>query len=605
MCGICGIISNSSTQLQALPIMQQAIVHRGPDDRGHWRNEHVAFGHLRLSIIDLSAAGHQPMIDPASGCVVIFNGEIYNYLELKHELKSKYSFVTHSDTEVLLAAYISWGISFLKKLRGMFALALYDPRTQEIVLARDRVGIKPLYYRQQAGSFFFASEIKALVGGELGAPVVNKRKAAEFLVARQLDTDHETMFDGVRQLRPAHWMRVNAEGKVLNDQPYWELPENGTKVFGKADEAALVDQMDQSMQLHLRSDVPVGCFVSGGLDSSTIACFALRQSPQGTPMHTYSAILPGGNAENDLIPHITSLPRVAPHTFSLDGESFFDDLPAVIHHHDEPLLDGSMYSHFKLCELAHQNGMKVLLSGAGGDELFGGYLSHVSSYLGHLLQRAKLRQFFNTIGQVSSQSEYKYAHLVRKGIQQALPPGVVATMKNHTFKRQFRHVNLDFSIPHFYHLTNDAWRTNLLNNYLSWTVPPYLHYEDRNSMAFGVEIRVPFYDHVLMEWVMQFDPASLIKGRSKALMRDSFRGIVPDAILDQRGKYGFPSPIDNLLKQSEQSRQLYFDLVPRNPFFHRAEAEKLGDRFFRGQADLGAFWRALSFAMWHQQFFHA
>ncbi len=603
MCGICGIVSSSPIARQGLPEIQRLIAHRGPDDRGSWQNQYVAFGHLRLSIIDLSDGGHQPMADSLTGCVIIFNGEIYNYLELKRELSTAHDFVTNSDTEVLLAAYVAWGIPFLNRLRGMFALAIFDPRTKEVLLARDRVGIKPLYYRQKDNAFYFASEIKALIGKYLGTPSVNATKASEFLVARQLDTNDETMFEGVKQLMPGHWMRLNEAGTVLGCQPYWQIPKDGQKLFNQEDRAALVEQMDQVMMLHLRSDVPVGSFVSGGLDSSTVACFALRHQPKGSTLHTYSAILPGGNPENDLIPHVTSLPCVTPHFFQLDGEHFFDELPKVIYYHDEPLLDGSMYSHYKLCELAHQHGMKVLLSGAGGDELFGGYASHVSSFLGRTLQRGQWWRFLKTLKQVTLQSEYGYGYLVQKGVQQALPVSLIAKLKNREFRNQFQHINLDIAIPHFYHFTGDAWRTNILNNYLSWTVPPYLHYEDRNSMAFGVEIRVPFYDHVLMEWVMQFDAASLIRGRSKSLMRDSFRGIVPDAILDQSGKYGFPRPIDNLLRRSARSRELYFDLVPDNAFFKKAEAEKLGHRFFRGQADLGAFWRALSFSLWQQSFY--
>lgn len=600
MCGICGVIGGAA--VQNLRHLQRHLAHRGPDDSGMWQQGPVAFGHLRLSIIDLSAAGHQPMRDPATGCVVVFNGEIYNYIELKRELQSHYAFTTHTDTEVLLAAFVTYGESFLTRLRGMFALAIFDPRTQEIWLARDRVGIKPLYYRERPEGFYFASEIKALIGGALGTAGVNEKKAAEFLVARQLDTDDETMFQEVRQVRPAHVMRMDVGGKLIEYKSFWHLPETGSRIFEPTDREELVSRFDETLRLHLRSDVPLGSFVSGGLDSSTVTSFALRNLPKSYVLNTFSGILPGGNPENELIPRIQELDGIVAHNFRLDGQSFFEELPRVIYQHDEPLLDGSMYSHFKLCELAHQQGMKVLLSGAGGDELFGGYFSHISSYLGHLLQRGQLLKFFHTIKNVASQSEYGYGYLMGKGVQQALPATFIAWLKNQEFRRHYQHLNLDIAIPHFYHITRDAWRTNVLNNYLSWTVPPYLHYEDRNSMAFGIEIRVPFYDHVLMEWVMQFDPGSIIQGRSKSLMRDSFRGIVPDAILDQKGKYGFPSPIDQLLRSAPECRSMFFDLAPANPYFKKNEVEEMGNRFFRGEADLGMFWRTLSFATWYQRF---
>lgn len=587
--------------MRSIGELQKKIEHRGPDDFGNWSNDHVALGHLRLSIIDLSEGGHQPMIDPQTGCVLVFNGEIYNYKELKQALAGKYDFRTQSDTEVLLASYVVYGKSFITRLRGMFALALYDPRTRETWLVRDRLGIKPLYYRKLHDVFYFASEIKALVKSPLPKPSLDTRKVHEFLVARQLDTDDHTLYEGVMQLKQGHYMRVGEQGNILEYDAYWHLPSlETTRPFELKHRQELVEQMDVILQLHMRSDVPIGAFVSGGLDSSSVACFALRHGNE-RPLHTYSAVLPTANAENELIPNITSLPGIVPHHFLLDGKDFFDDIKRVMYFHDEPLLDGSMYAHFKLCEMAREDGVKVLLSGAGGDEVFGGYLTHVSSYLGSLLQQFQWKLAISEIQKIASQSEYSTSNLVQKTIQEVLPKTLVRYLKNRTFRSEYRHVRGDIEIKHFYHHNSNAWIANVYNNYMSWTVPPYLHYEDRNSMAFGVEVRVPFYDHLFLEWVMQFDPRSLMKGRSKSIMRDSFRGIVPDPILDQRGKYGFPSPIDELLRVSKESKRLYFDLVPSNPYFNRIESDVLGKHFFSTGKNLGAFWRNLSFALWYRE----
>ena len=600
MCGICGIVASREVAESELQLQLEKLRHRGPDDDGIWVAGGVAFGHLRLSILDLSPAGHQPMIEPITGCTIVFNGEIYNYVELREQLSGRYTFRTHSDTEVILACYVVYGTSFLTYLRGMFALALFDPRSQEVLLARDRVGIKPLYYRQHHQGFYFASEMKALIGKPLGTPSINESKATEFLVARQLDTTTETLFQGIFQLAPGHYLRLNANGKILQEETFWQIPKSGDRPFEPRHRTELVGKMDETIRLHLRSDVPVGSFVSGGIDSSAVTCFALRHHPTDLPFHTYSAMLPGGNPENELIPLVNNLPGVKKHEFVLDGKAFFDDLPRVIYQHDEPLLDGSMYSHYKLCELAHRDGLKVLLSGAGGDELFGGYLSHVSSYLGRLVKRNQWLKMLKSVRKISSHSDYGLFFLATKGIQEALPFDWRQRWKNQQFSRQFAHIKSPIQIQHFYSRDPDPWQANLLNNYHSWTVPPYLHYEDRNSMAFGIEIRVPFYDHQLMEWVMQFDAGSLVNGSSKTLMRESFKGIVPQGILQQKGKYGFPSPIDQLLRNSAESRALYFDLVPSNPFFKKNEAEHLGKDFFAGAGDLGAFWRALSFSIWYK-----
>lgn len=604
MCGICGFIGTPLAEDREIESMMNSIRHRGPDGSGCWINEHVALGHLRLSIIDLSDAGRQPMVDPLTGNQLIFNGEIYNYLELKKELQADYSFVTHTDTEVILAAFRKWGIDCLKKLRGMFALAIYTPADRTLTVARDRVGIKPFYYRLANNRFYFSSEIKTLIHPAIGNRSVNVLRAAEFLMARQLDTTDQTLFEEVKQLCPGHWMKIDEQGQCSNQQAYWDFPALGDVIFSKKHQGELVERMDETIRLHLRSDVPVGSFVSGGIDSSVITCFALRHLEKDSSLHTYSALLPKANAENALIPYINTLPNVVKHEFTLDGRDFFSDIRKVIYHHDEPLLDGSMYSHFKLCELASADGIKVLLSGAGGDELFGGYFSHVSSYLGSLIQQLKWKKLYNSVNEINSKSDYSHAQLVMKAAQEALPFSLRKTLKNHSIKRQFTHLRAIPEIPFFTQTNANAWTANLLNNYKSWTVPPYLHYEDRNSMAFGVEIRVPFYDHVLMEWVMQFDPASFINGSSKSMMRESFKEIVPSEILQQKGKYGFPSPIDELLRVSKASKELYFDLTASNPFLVASKAKELGDRFFAGHGDIGTYWRTLSFSLWYDIFFN-
>jgi asparagine synthase (glutamine-hydrolysing) len=367
----------------------------------------------------------------------------------------------------------------------------------------------------------------------------------------------------------------------------------------------LVSVFNDTVNLHMISDVEVGAFVSGGIDSSSIASFALRSSEQSS-LHTFSAIQVEQNDENALIQFIVDNPKVKHHAFLLDGKDFFEELPKVIYHHDEPLLDGSMYSHYKLCQLAAANNIKVLLSGAGGDELFGGYLSHVSAYLGTLIRQGKISELKKAISIITENSEYSSKLLWTKALQEAVPIVWKQHLKNIQFKKNTRILNIgsqQLDSTFYYHEETNPWESNFLNNYKSWTVPPYLHYEDRNSMAFGVEIRVPFYDHRLIEFVRQFDTASLMNGASKSLIRQSFKGIVPEPILQQKGKYGFPSPIDKLLKNDKRSKELFYDLVPANPFMKKEIAVQLGDDFYNGKVDLGLFWRTLSFSIWYNQNF--
>jgi asparagine synthase (glutamine-hydrolysing) len=608
MCGIAGIIGSSISH-ESIYSMMEKIKHRGPDGSGvsfKICNLPITLAHVRLSIIDLSTNGAQPMHSESDGNVISFNGEIYNYHQLKEELKLFYSFKTKTDTEVILAAYSHWGIECISKLQGMFAFAIYDKRKNKVLIARDRVGIKPFYYREYQGSFIFCSEIKGLLKITPESHTINLNKTGKFIGYRQLDTDNETFFNEVKQLPAAHYAWVSDGGKMDMPLSYWNFPMQGNKYFDmNTDKKTLVDLFREIINLHMFSDVEVGAFVSGGIDSASVASFALQSNEQEV-LHTFSAIQVEQNSENTLIKYIVDQPKIKHHSFLLDGAGFFDELDNVIYHHDEPLLDGSMYSHYKLCQLASQHKIKVLLSGAGGDELFGGYFTHVSAYLGTLLNKCKIGALNNAIGIIANYSEYSVKQLWLKAIQEATPIALKQLFKNKQFNMNTTILNVDsrhLNSTFYYHKEGTAWECNFLNNYKSWTVPPYLHYEDRNSMAFGVEIRVPFYDHRLIEFVRQFDSASVMNGASKSLIRQSFKGIVPEPILMQKAKYGFPSPIDNLLKNDKRSKELFYDIVPNNPLMNKEKVIKLGDEFFKGKTDSGLFWRALSFSVWYNQNF--
>ena len=420
---------------------------------------------------------------------------------------------------------------------------------------------------------------------------------------RQLDTNHETFFKDIFQLPAAHYAWVDMEGHQAVSRAYWQYPQLGTRKFDQQAKEELNAIFAENISVHMRADVEVGTFLSGGIDSSSITCFALRDMEQNT-LHTFSGILPYHHEENVLIEDVLKISdRITPHNFLLDGKSFFDDIQKVIYHHDEPILDGSMYSHYMLCKAAHANNSKVLLSGAGGDELFGGYGSYINAYHAGLLSAFRLKKYFADLKRVAGKSSHTFSSLIVKSLYESLPFSVKRNFKNRQIRRKNGHLEIHPFIDHYFYEDGDRYYANLINNYRSWTVPPYLHYEDRNSMAFGIEVRVPFYDHKLMEFAFQFSPDQVINGSSKSILRESFRGIVPAKVLDQKGKFGFPSPIDHALATDLKGKQLFFDLYKKTPFLKHRETEKLAIDFYKGKGSLTTYWRLLSYVLWYDVFF--
>lgn len=609
MCGITGIIGQNFDH-RHLGSMMRRIAHRGPDGQGHWTNGPISFGHLRLKIIDLSERAAQPMICPSTGNVLVFNGEIYNYRELRAELATQYSFQSDSDSEVLLASYTVWGIEFLQRLRGMFAFALYDALRQQILLARDRFGIKPLYYRQKSGAFLFSSEIKGLLGLPELTQSVNFEKVFGFIAHRHLDTDSETFFQEIKQLPQASFAWVNHRGEMSMPEEYWSLPEVGERPFEPKDRAVFREKLAESVRLHLRSDVPLASLVSGGLDSSSIACLAWEALGKDCDFQTFSSILEEKNEENALIELMQAhLQGAVHHGVVFDGSNFLEELPRITYHQDEPLADASMYAHWELCKLARQNGVKVMLSGNGGDEVLGGYASYIYALLGRLLKKGNWRLLAHYLFIFSRNRSESFAQLFLRAVQEALPFPLRERHKQSQSLLAEDLLNEAFSTKNytFYpHHRPDPYAANLLNNFCSWTVPPFLHYEDRNSMAFGVEIRVPMLDHKFVEFVTAYRPEDLLKSRSKQALRESMRGLVPDAVLDQKLKFGFAAPLERFIAYTPTATHRCFrEHVGNVPFLNQKLAGQLAKEVLinRRQNHFVYFWRVLSVAVWYNVFF--
>ncbi|MFY7963872.1 MAG: asparagine synthase (glutamine-hydrolyzing) [Chitinophagaceae bacterium] len=600
MCGIVCVAGRSKLNLMSL--MLDRIKHRGPDGNNIWQNENFALGHARLSIIDLSTSASQPMIDE-DGNVLIFNGEIYNYVELKNQLSNQYHFKTESDTEVILAAYKVWKEKCVEYLRGMFSIVLFDKNLNKLFIARDRFGIKPLYFRKFDGAYIFSSEIKSLIQHQGIQDSLNEKKAFEFLVQRRLDTDTDTFISEVKQLKQGCYVWVDTNGEMSAEIPYWKFPALGTKEVTASTYDELYEKLNETVKIHLRSDVPVGSFLSGGVDSSTITALCLQNVPTDK-WHTFSAVLPYFHPENSLIEEFHSHYKgIHQHNFQLTGEGFFDDIEKIIYHHDEPILDGSMYAHYKLCKIAADCGVKVVLSGSGGDELFAGYRSYIDAGLAQKLKNFEIGDYFNMVNSLSVSSKSSKASLIQKSLWELLPFSVRAKIKQSKEKDFARIVTTTMATEPYPFRDKNPYQANLLNNFYSWTVPPFLHYEDRNCMAFGVEVRVPLFDHELVEFVLQYKYDSFLEGNTKSVLRKSVEKILPEKICNQKGKYGFPSPIDHALQNDKKGREMFFDNISNVPFINKNEVVKLADDFYKTGNNLELYWRSLCFAIWYNSFF--
>ncbi len=569
MCGISGLIfSETRRESSALKRMTESIRHRGPDDYG-WALERdgrifhgsrsdvpdvtsrVYLGHRRLSIQDLSAAGVQPMVSSDGDLVIVFNGEIYNFLELRSELESLGQiFKTGTDTEVLLASFRVWGESMLSRLIGMFAFAIWDRALSQVFFARDPAGIKPLYYTLWGGGFAFASEIKALMTLPGISRVADRERVFHFLRFGITDHDEGTMFSAVKQLLPGSsgWLSVNAP-QSLRFRRYFHLSEPDIIQFKNEDEAAECVRQDflKSVELHLRSDVPVGVALSGGIDSTAIT-MAVRNLRPHTELHSFSfaAIEPSVSEEKWIDLAVQSADCIA-HKVRPTPAELIDDFDEVIYAEDHPSADFGIYPQHRVARLARENNIKVLLSGEGGDELFAGYTGYAATRFASQLLRLEFCEalkFAIKASQLPGRQKlwleaaqylipYKLQGALRKIIGRELLPDLM--------NRAWFEGAQALSQP-----IASGRRTSLLRDVLdqaisSTTLPHLLRYQDRASMCYSVESRVPFLTGDFIQSARRLPERYLIgdSGIGKHVFIKALRGLVPDVLLDRKDKAGF------------------------------------------------------------------
>lgn len=579
MCGIAGIISktNSISIRDRVFAMSQSIKHRGPDGEGfaffsetnylsafstetpsvnknssHYKfnpsvalndvdaNYTLALAHRRLSIIDLSESGHQPMCDTTGDYWITFNGEVYNYIELREELKQKgHQFVTQTDTEVVVAAYKEWGTACLERFNGMFAFALFDKKNYRVFCARDRVGVKPFYFVNNKEVFAFASEYKAFIKSGLVKFEINEKQQFDFLVNANLETESDSLFKEILELKPSHFLMYDLRNHTIGLQKYYSI---STKVERYQSDSEAIDLIEKkvqnAIQLRLRSDVEIGSCLSGGLDSSIIAGVIKYLQPNH-PLKLFTAVFPTEKFdESNYAKQVSDFLNGKSYTVSPNADEFFNDIETLNYYQDLPIWSTSTYSQHRVMKLAAENQIKVVLDGQGADELFGGYAHHYVSLW-------KETFGFNTIRDIkdSEPTIYKPFQLFLKQIlKDSFNLGYDYSNYFIDSKKQFGRNKHD----RFANNLNEQLKQDYFGRLKS-----FLKCEDRCSMAFGIESRVPFADDVeLVNLAFSIDGRKKIQhGISKFLLREATRRYIPDTIYKRRDKVGFESPLNSWLLQ--------------------------------------------------------
>ena len=580
MCGIFGIqsISGIPLNLEAVERATNTLRHRGPNDEGYLlvntqtghtvlcsgretapglslpsiqscsdQSFDLALGFRRLSILDLSPAGHQPMSSADGRFWIILNGEIYNYIELRNELKSYgHHFRSDTDTEVILAAYQQWGAECLLRFNGMWAFAIWDSLARELFLARDRFGEKPLHYVHAPGKLFaFASEIKALHATGVVETRVHQETLARFKEYNQTDLGEQTFYQDVFRVPQAHSLVVREDG-ALKKQRYWDIDPRIQEA--KKSEAWYAEQFRElffeSVKLRLRSDVPVGSSLSGGLDSSAVVSVMDRLLLKGAVQKTFSArFTDESKDEGKWIEQVTKATHVEPHFVWPTGEQMFDDLKRLFYHQEEPFGSASIYAQWCVMRLAKENNVTVLLDGQGADETLAGYHAYFDVVADEMFNRLK---FFSFLGW---RNDYEALHgipfspisgTIKRSLPRALKRPVKALLRG-------RHNGHDVE-PFLPEYPNEFGKVTALRKILWWHTTrgglvELLRYADRNSMAHSREIRLPFLDHRLVEFIFSLPDSLIIRnGWTKWILRQALRGVVPDAILNRIDKLGYEPP---------------------------------------------------------------
>jgi len=602
---VCGIAGFTGRDPELLEAMLASIEHRGPDSWGQQVGDEFTVGMRRLSIVDIEG-GEQPICSQLTGACIVFNGELYNNAELRAELASAgHRFVSdHSDTETVLRAYEQWGASSVTHLTGMFAFAIVDRLRHELYIARDRLGIKPLYYHVAPGRFCFASELKALFQDPRIVRSPDMGVLYRFLLHRVHDAGEETFFEGVRRLLPGHYMTVAADGRTAVTK-YWAHEVNPEFSSSRPDAeyaASFAELFERVIRRHMIADVPVGVSLSGGLDSSGVSSVMASLMGSGTDthtqgsLHTFSALYPGQSIdESEYVHSVEQHVRSVPHYAYPTVEQFWDEIAEWIWYQEEPTISSAPYAYYSVYRIA-KGQVKVILSGNGGDELLAGYLPYFRTYLSSAMDQ---RHFLAAVREVVLGRDL-YTRFARELLARGRAGG----------PRQFSMPEFLTAKPgdlaEFDYRPSRNLNVRLADDVLKYSTPNLLRYEDKNSMAFSIESRVPFLDHELVEFIFQLPIDQKIKmGWNRYVYRQAMKARMPEANRTRRSKIGFTNPetawtreraavIRDVFSSSTLSSRGIFDPGRLLTEFDAWLGGKPGDGL--------AFWRVLVTELWLRRY---
>ncbi len=632
MCGIAGVFSFSHPQpeitFDLLKRMSDSIAHRGPDDEGHFISPQgtLGFAFRRLSIIDLSPAGHQPMATPDKSVWIIFNGEIYNHLKLRAELvRAGYRYRSRSDTETLLYAYQHWGEHFVEKLEGMFAIALWDERSDTLRLYRDRIGIKPLYYARKNDQLIFGSEIKALLEHPSMRAELDETALFHYLTFIHTPAPM-TMFKGVRKLEAGHFLRISNTGSI-EDVEYWDAIPKPEEGFDYGDEKLvakkIVTLFSEAVEKRMMSDVPFGVFLSGGIDSTANVAFMAKLMDR--PVDTFTVAIKGQEDTNEFqwARKVSKLFQTNHHEIIIDDGGFLDLLPTIVRHQDEPLADPVCFPLYHVSKLARDNGTIVIQVGEGSDEQFAGYQSYlraqrlIDSYGWVKGVPAFLRTTAYALATPFLKSrKVDYRQNVIRNLMHGYPVFWGNAIAFYDDKK--RSVIAEYLRPEFdglssYELVKSkmeklraARSSGTLNEMIYWEIKNrlaelLLMRVDKITMATSIEARVPFLDHKLVEFSMNIPPSLKTRnGTTKYILKKALRGIIPDEIIDRR-KIGFAGSGKNMLTPEIFGHAKSLLLSSKHNYFDKSYLKSLFAEYETKRINYTPqIWTLYNFELWHR-----
>lgn len=604
MCGICGIhgLEKIDNPTAVVRRMNAAMAHRGPDASGEYVTPEVALGHQRLSIIDLTTAANQPMHSPDGRYVLIFNGELYNYQEIRAQIDD-YTFLSNSDTEVVLAAFRKWGIAAVQRFNGMFAIALWDEQEKELLLVRDRLGIKPLYYAEVGQSLIFASEIRAILQSEMVQRKASRSSIVDFM---RYQTVHapDTIIDGVKMLMPGHWIKVTDNDFQI--APFWKITESPSMEARGMEEKDIKNRVAQllndAVKRRLVADVPFGAFLSGGIDSSLIVGLMAKHHP--APIKTFSVTFAEEKySEAPFARMIAEKFQTDHREIRLTPQDFLDDLPTALKAMDHPSGDGP--NTFIVSKVTRDAGITMALSGTGGDELFAGY--DIFRRFIQLQDKKWLLSFPKWMRAIAGNTfRYRQPGIGSDKTAEVLKAGrfdleYIYWVSRLLFfdKRMLQVLNLNALSP------NSVFRT--VGEEVAYGTPGFkypklsqvsvaeiatylqnvlLRDTDQMAMAHALEVRVPFMDHELVEFVLGIPDRYKFPETPKKLLVDSFPELLPDAVVN-RPKMGFTFPWNDWLKKDlrDFTGDHLSDLASRD-LFHKDGIDRLWNDFDQQKPDV-------------------